>query len=147
MEVHCFFDNSLRISQVGTIYCKSRTFLIFSAYLFLIYCHNPTPLNPNLDRPYFPKINQTTPQTKTDPHFFSAPSQPNSTKFSMQPYFIPTRRFMQKKIGSDAPQGVIFPVNSRTLFTGNLGQSHRKFQLNSAHFGCCDHKTLLCMYV
>ena len=35
--------------------------------------------------------------TKTDPHFFSAPTRPNSTKFSMQPYFNSTRRFMQKK--------------------------------------------------
>ena len=39
-----------------------------------------TQLNPKLGRPYFPKVNQTTPQTKTDPHFFSAPTQPNSTK-------------------------------------------------------------------
>ena len=36
--------------------------------------------------------NQTTNQTKTVSHFFSAPTQPNSTKFSMQSW-----RFMLKK--------------------------------------------------
>ena len=40
----------------------------------------------------------TEPQNQTIHHFFSAPTQPNSTKFSMQPYFNPIRRFMQKKI-------------------------------------------------
>ena len=44
--------------------------------------------------------NQTTttnhkPQTKTVSHFISAPTQPNSTKFSMQPYINPTRRKFQ----------------------------------------------------
>merc|ERR1712128_251772 len=38
---------------------------------------------------------KTTNQTVS--HFFSAPTQPNSTKFSMQPYFNPTRRIMKKK--------------------------------------------------
>ena len=36
-------------------------------------------------------FSQTT--TKTVSHFISAPTKPNSTKFSMQPYFNPTRRF------------------------------------------------------
>ena len=45
--------------------------------------------------------NQTT--TKTVSHFISAPTQPNSTKFSMQPYFNPTRRFMPKKLGQPPP--------------------------------------------
>ena len=34
------------------------------------------------------------------------------------------------------------PANSQTLFAGNLGQSHRKFKLNSAHFGCRDEAIL-----
>ena len=59
-------------------------------------CHHPTQLNPKLCRPYFPKINHK-PKPQTVRHFYSAPTQPNSTKFSMQPYFNPTRRFMSKK--------------------------------------------------
>ena len=61
-------------------------------------CHNPTQLDPKLGRPYFPKINhnQTKTTNRTVRHFFSAPRQPNSTKFSMQPYFNPTRRFIKK---------------------------------------------------
>ena len=37
------------------------------------------------------------PQPQTVSYFFSAPTQPNSTKFSMQSYFKPTRRFMGEK--------------------------------------------------
>ena len=33
----------------------------------------------------------TTTTNQTVSHFISAPTQPNSTKFSMQPYFNPTR--------------------------------------------------------
>ena len=43
-----------------------------------------------------PQNHKATPH-QTVCHFFSAPTQPNSTKFSMQPYFNLTRRFMQKK--------------------------------------------------
>ena len=60
-------------------------------------CHKPTQLNPKLGRPYFPKktTNHKT-TTETVRHCFSAPTQPNSTKFRMQPCFNPTRRFMPK---------------------------------------------------
>ena len=47
-----------------------------------------------------PQTTNHKPQNQTVSHFISAPTQPNSTKFSMQPYFNPTRRFMPKKIGS-----------------------------------------------
>ena len=40
--------------------------------------------------------NHTT-NRKTVRYFISAPTQPNPTKFSMQPYFNPTRRFMGEK--------------------------------------------------
>ena len=53
-------------------------------------CH--TQPNTKLGRPYFPKKPH---HNQTDTHFFSAPRQPNSTKFSMQPYFNPTKWFMQ----------------------------------------------------
>ena len=39
---------------------------------------------------------QSQPQTVS--HFISAPTQPNSTKFSIQPYFNQTRRFMPKNL-------------------------------------------------
>ena len=49
-----------------------------------------------------PQPQTTKPQNhKTVSHFISAPTQPNSTKFSMQPYFNPTRRFMPKKMEDD----------------------------------------------
>ena len=41
---------------------------------------------------------------KTVSHFISAPTQSNSTKFSMQPYFNPTRRFMPKKLVQPPPR-------------------------------------------
>ena len=41
--------------------------------------------------------------TTTVRHFFSAPTQPNSTKFRMQPCFNPTRRFMPKKWSMPPP--------------------------------------------
>ena len=65
------------------------------------FCHNPTQLNPELGQHYFPMQNHNHKPHQTNPHFFSAPTQPNSTKFSMQPYFNPTRRFMPKKIWCD----------------------------------------------
>ena len=55
------------------------------------YCH--THLNSKLGRPYFTKINHKhKPHHKTTHHFFSAPTQPNWTKFRMLPCFSPTRR-------------------------------------------------------
>ena len=41
---------------------------------------------------------KTTNHNQTVSHFISAPTQPNSTKFSMQPYFNPTRRFRHRTI-------------------------------------------------
>ena len=73
--------------------CKYLVFLYCINHV-IEYCHNPTQLNPKLGRPYFPKKttnHKTTPQPQTVRPFFSAPTQPNSTKFSMQPYFNPTR--------------------------------------------------------
>ena len=60
------------------------------AFTCLLLPH-PTQLNTKLGRPYFPMQNQK-PQnhkttTKTVSHFISAPTQPNSTKFSIQPYY------------------------------------------------------------
>ena len=59
-----------------------------------------------LGRPYFPKKAQTTePQNhkphRTVCHFFSAPTQHNSAKFTVQPSLNPTRRYMPKN-GSPA---------------------------------------------
>ena len=54
----------------------------------------PTQLNTKLGRKKPQQHYKTTNQTVH--HFFSAPTQPNSTKFSTQPYFNSTRRFMQK---------------------------------------------------
>ena len=51
---------------------------------------------PNFGRPYFPKKPQN--HNQTDPHFFSASTQANSTKFSMQPYYNPTKLNITKKI-------------------------------------------------
>ena len=67
-------------------------------------CHNPTQLNQKLGSPYFPM--QTTKQqnnTKTVRHFFSAPTQPNSTKLDQIQYtifFQPNKKIPAKNIGS-----------------------------------------------
>ena len=44
--------------------------IIFQVIIIIInhYCHNPTQLNPKLCRPYFPMINQTKPQNRTEPN-------------------------------------------------------------------------------
>ena len=77
---------------------------------------HPTQINSGLGKAYFPKKAQkhTTPQNhKTDPHFFSAPTQPNSTKFSMQHYFNPTRRLMQKNQVNPPPP---FQIYKKKIF-------------------------------
>ena len=58
------------------------------------------------------KTTKPQPQTETVHKFFSAPTQPNLTKFSIQLYFNPTRRFLQKKLGQPpSPQKNIFKKN------------------------------------
>ena len=60
--------------------CRSKLKII------LMKLPHPTQLNTKLGKPYFPMQNH---DHKTDRHFFLAPTQPNSTKFSMQ--FNPLR--------------------------------------------------------
>ena len=68
---------------------------------------------------------KTKPQlNRTVRHFFSAPTQLNSTKFSMQPYFNPTRRFMPKKIGSAPP-----PKKNLNLIWTNSKLNSTKFSM------------------
>ena len=87
-----------------------------------------TQLNPKLGRPYFPKINHKT-KTTTVRHFFSAPTQPNSTKFSMQPYFNPTRKFMQKNWVT-LPLTRAFLISSFSFAFGAPFETHFTFNLS-----------------
>ena len=53
-----------------------------------------TILNTKMGRPYFPKKPQPKTKNKTDPHFLTASTQPNSTKFRMNK---PTKYKTDKK--------------------------------------------------
>ena len=95
---------------IPRILCKFRYNLrkslkINNCLNFLAFCHNSTRVGLIFLRNHKP--NQNYKPNQTVRHFFSAPTQPNSTKFSMQPYYNQTRRFMQNKIGSP-PQIFLF---------------------------------------
>ena len=70
----------------------------FPAVQVTIFCHNQ--LNSSwLSLIFVRNHNHTTPKNhKPSVIFFSATTQPNSTKFNMQSFFNPTRRFMPQKI-------------------------------------------------
>ena len=90
--------------------------MLFHFFLFGGKLPHPTQLNTELGRPYFPMQNHNhKPQTVSN--FFSAPTQPNSTKFSMQHYFNPTRRFMQKMGQPTPPPPPTLPKIKLTNFS------------------------------
>ena len=91
--------------------CLPHTQNFSACFVRILFCHNPIQLNPKLGRPYFPKKPHHN-RNRTVRHFFSAPRQPNSTKFSMLPYFNPTRRFMQKKIGPSVSKASLIDQGS-----------------------------------
>ena len=89
--------------------------------------------------------------TQTVRHFLSAPTQPNSTKFSIQPYFNPTRRFMQKKLGHPPPKQLPkfskfdFEPILKKMFTQTFIYTNLYFNLNPIGCGTAPGN-LVCTY-